>query len=801
MPNPAPTAIADHTVRQVKTFLFNLAVRTRQHAQIDSVTRQVTHQYRGRTAIELLQNAHDALRRGADGGAGRVAFCLADEGDHGALYVANDGRPVQEREAAALAEIGLSSKDPATDVGNKGLGFRSVLDVTDRPAVYSCSAERGGVLDGHGLRFTPAVLDDVARATAHALAGRPAAFLGADDLLADWSDAQREALRQRGREEGDGWPASELRDLSPYALPVPAAPTPSAERLAADGYSTVVHLPLRSADARTNVQRELEELHQSDDLGLFLDALRVLSVDVGGDDSRWELRRSEPRPPQGPLRHRTVTLTRSRPGARSSRSFSVWSRTVGDAPEETAALRAAAAQLPDDWSSVVRATVDVATEHAEAPPTGRYSISLPTVQPTGTGAFVNAPFYGDLDRRGVDFDHPYNDLLRREAIRLSAYIALDLVSDDGGDPRAVTDLVAPVGDPAASLAPAVHAVIEDQAASPIARVPLIRTPGGWAAPYDVRVADLHAERCPLDAAALADLAGFAQPDGSLATRSTRVRDLLAACGLSPAPSTDERADLAEAVAAAVPPDGDWDGFWEWARELCGNTVAPLRTRRVLLVGGDRRLALDGDRRRCSFPPQVGAAADGPRPRSARRPRRLPRHPPPPAGHPERPEHAGAEGPRGVRVRPQLRRPGDRPPRPPPGAPPAPGPPRLAGGRPICTSVLRWAVRLYAERAVGSDLNDLPVPCQWRLAPGRHHDVRARLGRPRGRPGGLPHRGRHAVRPPCPRPPRRAPGPSPSGKTTTPTVAIRSATSASRTGSGSSRPTSLSVFASRTELPE
>ena len=38
-------------------------------------------------------------------------------------------------------------------------------------------------------------------------------------------------------------------------------------------------------------------------------------------------------------------------------------------------------------------------------------IFLPTETGTGTGAHVNAPFYGTLDRRNIDFTEPYNALL------------------------------------------------------------------------------------------------------------------------------------------------------------------------------------------------------------------------------------------------------------------------------------------------------------------------------------------------------------------------------------------------------
>lgn len=707
----APT-VADHTVRQVRTFLYNLANGTNQHAQIDSVTKQVTRQYQGRTAIELLQNAHDALRRGR--GKGHIAFYLRDEGEHGALYVANGGRPVQGDEAKALAEIGLSSKSPATDVGNKGLGFRSVLDLSERPAVYSCAAEGSGKLDGHCLLFTPTVVNQVAGAATLALEGRPVAFLGVDDLLADWSDSLREALRQRGRDEGDGWIDRELRRLSPYALPIPARPTPFAEQLAADGYSTVVHLPLRSAEARGRTEHELRELQGMDDLGLFLDALRLLVIDRGDGEPSWELRRPTPDPEEAPFRRRTVTLSRSQAGVTTTRSFSVWSRSFGDSKEERAELQVAAAELPDDWSSVSHVTVDVAMEHVDTPPVGHYSIFLPTDQATGTGAFVNAPFYGELDRRSIAFNHDYNELLRREAVRLSASLALELAGRDAADAPSVVDLLAPVGSPDLPLGPDVWAHIEGEAGVPCADIPLLLSTEGWTPPRRVRVADLAADRSPLAPESLEALASFVRPHRSLVSRSERIRALLAACGIAPEPSVDERAGLVEAVAAVIPVDGDWDGFWEWAHVLCGKTIEPLRTRRVLLAGDGRRLALDGPVK-VFFPPQMGAASNVPVPGEL-------------AGLvaflgiplPLRQQNAS-----GVRARKALaefesdlaydapalvRRVLLQ------ALPDLPVPLNSPQGD-LCAAVLRWAMQLYAERLDWGDLGNLPVPCRggWQPA--------------------------------------------------------------------------------------
>ena len=50
--------------------------------------------YHGRTVVELLQNGHDAHPANRDDGILSIVL-TADEGQHGALYVANGGAPVR----------------------------------------------------------------------------------------------------------------------------------------------------------------------------------------------------------------------------------------------------------------------------------------------------------------------------------------------------------------------------------------------------------------------------------------------------------------------------------------------------------------------------------------------------------------------------------------------------------------------------------------------------------------------------------------------------------------------------------
>lgn len=88
--------------------------------------------YADRQIVELVQNSADQL---AKFGGGRVYIQLTDS--H--LYCADDGEPLDEDGAKALLFSHLSPKRATTEIGRFGVGFKSVLRVTDKPAVFSRS--------------------------------------------------------------------------------------------------------------------------------------------------------------------------------------------------------------------------------------------------------------------------------------------------------------------------------------------------------------------------------------------------------------------------------------------------------------------------------------------------------------------------------------------------------------------------------------------------------------------------------------------------------------------------------------
>lgn len=86
--------------------------------------------YAHRQLFELIQNSADALAH-ADGG--RIEIRLTPT--H--LYCVDEGRPVDESGVQALMFSHSSSKRGTMEIGRFGLGFKSVLGVSDAPEFFS----------------------------------------------------------------------------------------------------------------------------------------------------------------------------------------------------------------------------------------------------------------------------------------------------------------------------------------------------------------------------------------------------------------------------------------------------------------------------------------------------------------------------------------------------------------------------------------------------------------------------------------------------------------------------------------
>ena len=92
--------------------------------------------YRGypdRQIVELVQNASDQLTKADSHSKKRIFILLTPS----TLYVADDGGPVDTDGASSLLRARLLSKRHIDEIGRFGVGFKSVLAVTDSPGIFS----------------------------------------------------------------------------------------------------------------------------------------------------------------------------------------------------------------------------------------------------------------------------------------------------------------------------------------------------------------------------------------------------------------------------------------------------------------------------------------------------------------------------------------------------------------------------------------------------------------------------------------------------------------------------------------
>lgn len=109
-------------------------IRLREDASQEA---QIANDYRGRLVYELLQNADDAMS-GQETFDDRIVFRLTDTD----LWVGNSGRPLDDADVKGLCGIGASRKGDSSQrrrasIGHKGMGFKSVLEITAAPEVVS----------------------------------------------------------------------------------------------------------------------------------------------------------------------------------------------------------------------------------------------------------------------------------------------------------------------------------------------------------------------------------------------------------------------------------------------------------------------------------------------------------------------------------------------------------------------------------------------------------------------------------------------------------------------------------------
>jgi hypothetical protein len=128
--------------RELGLTLHGVRVGSSRDDSMRELTEVAASLYDERVITELIQNAYD----GSSGTEEAEILVRIDlrSGDHGTVYVANNGTGFTPEDVDAIVNPTLSNKRPGRSIGHKGLGFRGVDLVTNYPRIYS--------MDGPGKR-------------------------------------------------------------------------------------------------------------------------------------------------------------------------------------------------------------------------------------------------------------------------------------------------------------------------------------------------------------------------------------------------------------------------------------------------------------------------------------------------------------------------------------------------------------------------------------------------------------------------------------------------------------------------
>ncbi len=609
------TDVINETSAKIRSFLYELAEGTSNYRSLHNLTEQVEHQYHGRFLIELLQNAHDALNeKPAPDETSRIEIALIpEEGLYGTLYVANDGRPFSESNFKSLSQLGQSDKDPQASIGNKGIGFRSVLEITSSPEVYSRCSAGSPVFDGYCFGFNPSVIDKFRDVTVRLVNEEDKVKSPLDastPLVGEWGAELLQRFRSRLKPKGDAWLGNELSCLSPYLLPFPIEAN-SKDRVLREyeqrGFATVIRFPLKSNAARDMTRAKIEELEAKSIV--FLERVTSLVLDSGA--IRRDLKRKLSCMLPGCHNGHEITIRESLQETPSK--YWVWSEsiTIARASEE---LQQAVRDLPGKWPELKEAVVMVAVGVTETPESGVFSIFLPTEMATGSGAYVNASFYGDMSRTTINLNNPYNRLLLSSALEIALDVVLsDLVGRGAEEARAIVDILAPWPGKESTGSRWFGLIREALAARqlelPNARIFLSDI--GWLALEDISFIPAVDNPSIMNEQLLRKHAQFPTFVSEMSSRKALLESLFEANGIGENPSVDDLACTVESLAAELHQNGgktDWNGFWTDAIELFHADSTPLKGKQVLL-GTDGDLHASGEECSVFFIPRRGISDD------------------------------------------------------------------------------------------------------------------------------------------------------------------------------------------------
>lgn len=447
--------IASKTMGELQVFLSQILNDNQTYKSLSNVIDHMKHEYANRFVIELLQNGYDAISNGRlddPSSIGKIKIILSEHRDrHPVFYFANTGRPITENNFKSLSSLALSDKKPSESVGNKGVGFKSVLQVCMSPQIYSGKWEGEDGFSGFCFEFAPdkieLLTDKIIEMVEMKQVPDFVDIFGIPVTMKHWPHQQIEELElivQRLHPNSENalrhFFYSEMKYLSPYSLPFPISPSaadPILKQLGEEGYVTIVRLELNQPDALELTKKAMFELNEQS--WLFLDHITELQIEHWDEDGllvrEKKMNKSETIIIDHGIKLSEVVISSEE---QEPAVYWRWTKTIGGIgePEMRNKILRAVSELHQSWGDLDEARIETAVRKGGRRETGLIYIYLPTRQSTGLAAHLNAPFFGQINRGGIDHGKRWNSLLLSElaALLLEAIQqVLDLQPSESGD--------------------------------------------------------------------------------------------------------------------------------------------------------------------------------------------------------------------------------------------------------------------------------------------------------------------------------------------------------------------------------
>lgn len=416
---------------KVSNFLSNIENEVKDYGSLHNMTQQMSFNYYGRFLIELLQNAHDRFFK--NGRSGKVKIILDLDQKIPVLYFANTGKPFQDSGFVSISDLAQSDKSPQESIGNKGVGFKSVLEVCIAPEIYSGNFNKEKGFSGFCFGFSPNSLEVlrplVVTMLNDCLVPDIKSVFGVSHPLINWTAAPERIskLKKLIKSKNDNLQTfieKELRFFSPYLLPIPLQNRPDDQNiidLGNEGFVTVIKLPLKDEDALIKCDKAIAKF--SAESFIFLEYLETFEVHI--------------------KKNKNLTLTNSvsikskeivSANKLTVEEVSIYDLMTSDGPESYLLgrkeyedtikddLNNALKELPESWHELRKLRLSLALSKEDLI-SGKAYIFLATEQRLNLGFHVNAPFYGEVDRKTIKLDKKINELNIRCAADLLYYFA------------------------------------------------------------------------------------------------------------------------------------------------------------------------------------------------------------------------------------------------------------------------------------------------------------------------------------------------------------------------------------------